>query len=1082
LAGGITIGYNALYVGKELSAVYDGSETLSFIYEWKNVAGNVVHEGGTFEPNEVGQYTVTVSAFGYAGKTSASVTVINDPSLGELSGNISITPHGAGAFVGNELTAVYSGSESVEYQWKKDGGLVGTDSNRHTPDEPGQYTVTVSSAGKNPKTSTGINIALKPLSGTITITGDLFVGKQLTAAYGGTETISTWQWKRGSSLVGGNSNTYTPDEAGSFTVTVSAAGCEPKTSAAVTVAVPEVGTGPTPFAITFSDKPATVRPTLFVPGGGYTTIGGKEVIGNIPYQTSAGWPKPNDSWYLDVTLPQQDFSGYTKVIVTIGHSLLEEQPIIGHKNYIDAIMQLGIAGTELDWGGTAFTIANDGAYGWINRWYCGTSSKDAYSGPPMKSIEIPFLISQQADGGWPYDGDVSKCAQMRFIFSNLYNIGSTKPGADWNTLGADTFALQKNGLYIESIHFVSPLGNQTLSGTVNITPNSGTISTGTKLTAAYSGAEAVTFQWKKDGANVGTAGTANPNSYTPDEPGVYSVLVSLTGYDSKPSNSVTVTPTSTNAATPTFTTDLATATVNWDLSGSTASRTLTVTAARSDSGTLSYQWYRNTSNTTAGAAPVGTNSASLTIAKADCPTNGDYYYYVIVTNTNNAATGNKTATATSKFAHISVTGNTPGNAYIIGPNMAAELASRNLPKVLAQDGTWSTQRRAEVLDMMLQNVYGVVPPAPLSMSYSGEESNINNFYMHPTPSVDPDQNLMNWFKANGHSFKKIKITCNLSEAGFPGLSAFPEAQGKFEFYVSCYIPAGASPSNKVPAIVAIDFRDSFDTRYTDIQQIVQKGVALFAFRYRHLVNDYNDLATGNNAQFNLAGLDRLYYGDYRLAFEGSKGEVTNVPNSGTSRAGNGPGTMAFWAWGASRVRDYVETQNYVNLNKVAVTGHSRTGSTAMLAAALDERFAYIRAGGGNAALSRGNPKGGNPIPNHANTLYIQWYCKDLLTKGTNPNNLPLDSHFLIACVAPRKVYVSTAIDDEYVHVLSEYLAYITAGEVWSKYQGHTGFIHADRAPVVGDKFHNGDIGYSLRAGGHDFTPLDWTNFLEFFLK
>jgi hypothetical protein len=77
--------------------------------------------------------------------------------------------------------------------------------------------------------------------------------------------------------------------------------------------------------------------------------------------------------------------------------------------------------------------------------------------------------------------------------------------------------------------------NLDLSGTITISPDTG-VSTGTKLTATYSGNETVSYQWKKDGANVGT----NSNEYKPDEAGSYTVTVSAAGYKSKTSVAVIV--------------------------------------------------------------------------------------------------------------------------------------------------------------------------------------------------------------------------------------------------------------------------------------------------------------------------------------------------------------------------------------------------------------------------------------------------------------------------------------------------------------------------------------------------------------
>jgi len=74
----------------------------------------------------------------------------------DLSGNITISP--STATVGTELTATYSGTENVSYQWKNNSTNVGTNSNKFTPTEAGSYTVTVSATGYNSKTSAAITV------------------------------------------------------------------------------------------------------------------------------------------------------------------------------------------------------------------------------------------------------------------------------------------------------------------------------------------------------------------------------------------------------------------------------------------------------------------------------------------------------------------------------------------------------------------------------------------------------------------------------------------------------------------------------------------------------------------------------------------------------------------------------------------------------------------------------------------------------------------------------------------------------------------------------------------------------------
>ncbi|WP_461255833.1 hypothetical protein, partial [Treponema sp. R80B11-R83G3] len=92
------------------------------------------------------------------------------------------------------------------------------------------------------------------------------------------------------------------------------------------------------------------------------------------------------------------------------------------------------------------------------------------------------------------------------------------------------------------------LADTELSGVITISPT-GPVTINTELTATYSGTETVTFQWKKDGSNVGTASTTNPNTFTPTQAGSYTVTVSADSYTPKTSAAVTVTDTGVNVFT-----------------------------------------------------------------------------------------------------------------------------------------------------------------------------------------------------------------------------------------------------------------------------------------------------------------------------------------------------------------------------------------------------------------------------------------------------------------------------------------------------------------------------------------------------
>jgi len=115
---------------------------------------------------------------------------------------------------------------------------------------------------------------------------------------------------------------------------------------------------------------------------------------------------------------------------------------------------------------------------------------------------------------------------------------------------------------------------------------------------------------------------------------------------------------------------------NWNVTTSDTFH-LAVTASVTDGGTLSYQWYQNTTDSVAGGTAIGTNSKDHHLDKKDYTEGDDVYFYVVVTNTNNSVDGNKTATATSNVVKVEVRtiGITGGN-----PEEEVEL---NLPAGLS---------------------------------------------------------------------------------------------------------------------------------------------------------------------------------------------------------------------------------------------------------------------------------------------------------------------------------------------------------------------------------------------------------------
>ena len=264
---GVTLNKNiiTLNIGdtETLTATVAPNNATNKAVKWStsNEAIATVATNGVVTAVAAGSATITVTTAD-GGKTAICVVTVTGGNSGtpDLSGNITINPS-TGVNINTQLTANYSGSETVSYQWKKGDANVGTNSNKYTPTTAGSYTVTVSASGYNSKTSAVVDVndpSLLALSGTITISPNsgVTVNTQLTATYSGSETIS-YQWEKDGSSVGTNSNKYTPTTAGNYSVTVSAAGYNSKTSNSVTV-TGGGGTDPIPSFI----PPGTTVTTL----------------------------------------------------------------------------------------------------------------------------------------------------------------------------------------------------------------------------------------------------------------------------------------------------------------------------------------------------------------------------------------------------------------------------------------------------------------------------------------------------------------------------------------------------------------------------------------------------------------------------------------------------------------------------------------------------------------------------------------------------------------------------------------------------------------------------------------------------
>lgn len=189
------------------------------------------------------------------------------------------------------------------------------------------------------------------------------------------------------------------------------------------------------------------------------------------------------------------------------------------------------------------------------------------------------------------------------------------------------------------------------------------------------------------------------------------------------------------------------------------------------------------------------------------------------------------------------------------------------------------------------------------------------------------------------------------------------------------------------------------------------------------------------------------------------------------------GALSAWGWGASRVMDWLETDKAIDAEHVAIAGHSRAGKAALWAGAEDERFALVitnNSGCGGAALARG--KQGERVAN-ITTKFPYWFCANYRNYADSEDKLPVDQHQLIAAIAPRRVYVTSATLDTWADPVAEFRACVLAGPVFRLY-GLTG-LESDTTPPPDQPMTDGHIGYHLRTGKHDLTSSDWKFFMDY---
>jgi hypothetical protein len=380
-----------------------------------------------------------------------------------------------------------------------------------------------------------------------------------------------------------------------------------------------------------------------------------------------------------------------------------------------------------------------------------------------------------------------------------------------------------------------------------------------------------------------------------------------------------------------------------------------------------------------------------------------------------------------------------GGGWKANPELAAKLAGQRpdtnydeakvqpytLPDVLAgkkgavtSPEAWAA-RRAEILDLFRDNVYGRSP---------GKPEKLDVYITHNAGAMDGDA---------AHRLVGI-----VSEQG-----------GKTHtFELSLFLP---NTVDKAPVFLFINNRQPSLTDPTrkeksgfwPAEQMIARGYGMATFHYGTVAPD--------DKQTFRTGAMQLYAG-------------ANEPTWGA---------LAAWAWGASRAMDYLVTDPRVDAERVAVVGHSRGGKAALWAGAEDPRFAMVvsnESGEGGAALSR---RVYGETVERINTAFPHWFTAAYKGFNTRVADLPVDQHMLLALIAPRALYVASADEDLWADPRGEFLSLAAASPAYALFGEPA--IAAEAMPALETPLVAGRRGYHVRRGGHDLTPYDWERFADF---
>lgn len=176
----------------------------------------------------------------------------------------------------------------------------------------------------------------------------------------------------------------------------------------------------------------------------------------------------------------------------------------------------------------------------------------------------------------------------------------------------------------------------------------------------------------------------------------------------------------------------------------------------------------------------------------------------------------------------------------------------------------------------------------------------------------------------------------------------------------------------------------------------------------------------------------LRRGYISVSYSGSVDQVSNLPQLYPEFDF---ATMGQRAWTVQLVVDYLYTLAEVDRARIALTGYSREGKMATIAAAIDERITAVIAGstgvGGVLPWRLSGERGMGEGIESTTRMFPLWFAPQLRFFSGRENRLPVDANLLVALVAPRALLMEYGLNDEVSNVWGGEQSYHSALRVYT---------------------------------------------------